>query len=395
MATLSDNDSPDGFFALAFSYSLVLTIACTITYISSKIYSSFFGQLSRFPGPLSRSLSIIPYLQDTWAGDEVQHTVELHEAYGPVVRIAPKRLSFVGSAQAWKDIHGFSKGGDKYSLSKDYHFYGTAPKGKTSLLIADNHDHARMRKILSPAFSERALKEQEPLLSRWAGLLRDKLVQNTAGGKPIDMVKMLNCATFDIMSDLSFAEPLYMLEKSEYVPWVKNVFSSIQQAAYMRCFWLFNAFTRALFYKILLKFPAIIKKRMQHEQFTNERVDRRLAADPGRPDLWTHILAKADGPDGLTRNEHYMNAGLFMLAGTETTASALIGTVYYLCRYPDVMKRLTAELRTAFPNGPRRYAPRLPHEIEIHGCGPQRDAAVSSASPDRLSSRDAPWWLCD
>lgn len=36
------------------------------------------------------------------------------------------------------------------------------------------------------------------------------------------------------MADLTFAEPLHMLEGSEYSPWVKTIFASIKIAARIR-----------------------------------------------------------------------------------------------------------------------------------------------------------------
>ena len=36
------------------------------------------------------------------------------------------------------------------------------------------------------------------------------------------------------MADLTFAEPLYMLEGSDYVPWVKTIFASIKIASRIR-----------------------------------------------------------------------------------------------------------------------------------------------------------------
>jgi len=43
-----------------------------------------------------------------------------------------------------------------------------------------------------------------------------------------------------------------------------------------------------------------------------------------------------------------VNAGLFMIAGTETTATVLSGLMYLLCLHPDKMDKLVAEVRSAF-----------------------------------------------
>ena len=86
-------------------------------------------------------------------------------------------------------------------------------------IIRDDAKHARVRRILSHSFSDRALKEQAPLFKRWSGVLVEKLTEsvNNKPNDAIDLLKMYNCTTFDIMGDLTFAEPLHMLEDGEYV----------------------------------------------------------------------------------------------------------------------------------------------------------------------------------
>jgi hypothetical protein len=58
-----------------------------------------------------------------------------------------------------------------------------------------------MRRIFAHAFSDKALKEQEPLFVKYIDLLIKKLKEASKenGDAPIDMVRMLNFTTFDIM----------------------------------------------------------------------------------------------------------------------------------------------------------------------------------------------------
>ncbi|KAK3634500.1 hypothetical protein LTR56_015228 [Elasticomyces elasticus] len=58
----------------------------------------------------------------------------------------------------------------------------------------------------------------------------------------------------------------------------------------------------------------------------------------------------SQGPEALSLDEHHSNASLFMVAGTETIATALSGTTYHLLQNPSVLAKLTVELRSAFRN---------------------------------------------
>ena len=78
-------------------------------------------------------------------------------------------------------------------------FYGHSLNNVDSAITADDANHARQRKILSHAFSDKALKEQEHLLKKWAQLFRNKLDERANGNDKADMLKFDNCTTFDVM----------------------------------------------------------------------------------------------------------------------------------------------------------------------------------------------------
>jgi cytochrome P450 len=117
----------------------------------------------------------------------------LHVQYGPVVRYAPNMLSYTDQ-RAWKDIHGFKKP----SPAKVHDSYGVPPNNTPNMLSAFDDDvHARMRRIFAHAFSDKALKEQEPLFLKYINMLVSKL-NETLKVNPeakVDMVRMLSMKT--------------------------------------------------------------------------------------------------------------------------------------------------------------------------------------------------------
>ena len=115
----------------------------------------------------------------------------------------------------------------------------------------------------------------------------------------------------------------------------------------MRCLKLYSPVTRYIVEKTLSSSPNLRKKAHEHWRYTSDRVERRLQRTPERPDLWTRILFKGDEKGGLlTLDEHKTNAATLMVAGTETTATALSGLTYYLTMNPPLLERLTREIRS-------------------------------------------------
>ncbi len=139
-----------------------------------------------------------------------------------------------------------------------------------------------------------------------------------------------------------------MLQDSKYSPWVETIFRSIKTATQFRSLRQFHAVTRFILDEILFKSKSAQLQLREHQRYTSDRVNRRLEREPDHPDFWTKILAKHEEEGGLTLEEHYSNASLFMMAGTETTATALSGTTYHLLRNPECLKKLTEEIRSAF-----------------------------------------------
>jgi len=310
--------------------------------VGTTVYDVYFGPMSKYPGPKLDAISVVPGIRSMIYGDDVKDHVALHAQYGPIVRVGPRTLSYANGATGFKDIYGFGKKG----LSKDPQFYGHTLNKVPSIITADDANHSRQRKILSHAFSDRALKEQEPLFKRWIELMRSKLQEQAERGYKVDMLKFYNCTTFDIMGDLTFAEGLNMLNDSEYSPWVKAIFNGIKAGTMIRGIKMYSKLTSYLVEEVFFNTNFVRKKQMEHWNYSKDRVDRRLARTPDRPDLWTKIIEKSEGPDGLSLGEHHSNASLFMIAGTETTATALSGTSYQLMTNPESLAKLANEIRS-------------------------------------------------
>jgi len=67
-------------------------------------------------------------------------------------------------------------------------------------------------------------------------------------------------------------------------------------------------------------------------------------------DLFDALLQARD-PDtgkGLTTEELVAEAGVLIVAGTDTTATSLTSTIFYLFHYPLAFERLIHEIRMAF-----------------------------------------------
>jgi cytochrome P450 len=122
------------------------------------------------------------------------------DKYGPVVRFAPNDISYIKSS-AWKEIYANRVAQSGEPLMRDRKYMRDMEQfGAWNLLVADPPNHARQRKQLAPAFSEKALREQEPLIMRYINHLMERLAETA--GQAVDLSGLFNFATFDIVGEV-------------------------------------------------------------------------------------------------------------------------------------------------------------------------------------------------
>jgi cytochrome P450 len=275
-------------------------------------------------------------------GSLVHHIQEFHQKYGEMVRVGPNEISCI-NAQAWHDIYGH---GSDRNFPKNPLWMSRKSNTANSILSANDTDHHRIRRLISHAFSEKALREQEPILQEYVDTLIRRLKDQVKAGwgyAVVDLVKWYNWTTFDIIGDLGFGETFGCLIDSQHHSWAAMVFNHFKAASLVTSVRFFPFVERLL----RLCLPVSIMKRQVHFQQSKEKIHRRLERGQKSADVMSYVLnSKADETMSLAEIETTFN--ILIIAGSETTASALSGTTYYLLRNPSVMTTLTKEIRSSF-----------------------------------------------
>ncbi|KAK4447093.1 putative sterigmatocystin biosynthesis P450 monooxygenase stcF [Podospora aff. communis PSN243] len=326
----------------------MLALCAVLTPVAWFIYNIYFHPLAGFPGPLLYRGTNLGKISQQMRGNITNKVYELHKIYGPVVRIAPWELSY-SSAQAWKDIYTGSpnqKSGAKEPMPSNV-IYGADEVeyfGAYSVMFQSSAvEHNRHRRILSPAFSDKSLREQEPTITKHVAMLMQRFRENA--GVPIDLVDWFNYMAFDIIGDLTFGEPFGCLEESKMHPWIHFIFANLKGMMYGQIISTMGSLGTIL--KALI--PAHLKAQVhQHASFSRIRLNARLSRSPTRPDFMTHITPHVGRANGLTPNEVLANAQILIMAGSETSATLLCGTAFFLMTNPEPYRKLKEEIRSAF-----------------------------------------------
>ncbi|KAI6379154.1 hypothetical protein MCOR25_002030 [Pyricularia grisea] len=325
--------------------STVLLIGAVLLIVSYSlgklIYNVYFHPLCEYPGPRLWAATRIPYTRYIVAGQMHKKILELHEKYGAIVRVSPDELSY-NSSNAWRDLYGHVKGktGD----------HGRDPVAtydhREGLFGAKLEDHPRFRRAISHGFSAQAMMEQQPIIAKYVDLFIKKLNQRCASGsQPLNMVQWYDFVTFDIVGDLTFGEPFNCLQNSEYHQWVTIIFENIKLAALGIQARRFPTIAKLLEYLI----PArLLKQREQHNALTSSKVSKRLEVEGERQDFMDSMLQNWKNKNEFTRIELEVTSAALIMAGSETTATALSAITYLLTKHPEAMMKLSDEVRGSF-----------------------------------------------
>lgn len=304
------------------------------------LYNLYRHPLSRFPGPKFAAASRLPFAWATFKGSLIYYIDDIHSHHGPIVRIAPNELTII-EPKAWTDIYAH-----RPQLPKDPANLIQPLNGVHSLFSADDANHQRQRRILANAFSNKSVREQEPLIGSYIDSMIQTLHEHCAR-KPttsIDVEKVYGHLILDVVGDLTFGESFHCLEKDDEHPWVANLFISTKVSFLLACLRNFPLLG-TIATGVLL--TASTKRRQAFFDYISSKIDRRLAVEVGRRDFISYVTDHMDAK-GITRDELQTNAVGFILAGSESPASTLSAATLLLLQNPEKLQKLNSEICGAF-----------------------------------------------
>jgi hypothetical protein len=184
------------FFSLVAGTGLFIA-AVGIAPVSNSLLNSadfiqrfFLHPLSHIPGPLFAKFSGIWLILLDNSGNRTKTIHQLHQKYGPVIRIGPNELSF-STREALKDIYGsnpvYSKG----------HQYGAFGK-KSLFTMRIKEEHRERQKRIAHIFSPASAAQIEPIISEHVAKLLQAI--GKFASEPMDVMLWFRMLALDVTS---------------------------------------------------------------------------------------------------------------------------------------------------------------------------------------------------
>jgi cytochrome P450 len=341
---------------MAILFLLASIIVALLLYILGVIvYRLTLHPLASYPGPFLAKITDIYLAYYAYKGSRHLAFHRAHEQYGSYVRLGPNLLS-VNTTTGLKSIYGFRSNVRKASF---YEAFPSTPKAVSVHSAIDKTQHARKRRVMSHAFSDSAIKSLEKyilanvrvgceLLGRKTQSYSDPSNEKDGGWNDAwNAAHWCEWLVFDIMGDLVFGKAFGMLES----PINRFATQLVGNAAHRHLICgthlaIHNWHLDKLFFR------KIAGQRAQYMQYSKgQAVERtKLGVDVDRKDFFYYLLNAKDSETGkgFSMDELWGESNLLIIAGSDTTSTAMAGTMFYLAHNPSAMQKVCKEIRETF-----------------------------------------------
>lgn len=274
------------------------------------------------------------------------HMRELHDRYGPIVRIGPNLLD-IAMPEVIKTVYGSDT---NWRKTEFYQNHSLSYNGKTTYTIFSEPDpanHARLKRPIAKFFSQGNVLTKEMFVDKVVEDMCQQL-NKSSGNQSCDFGEWISFCSWDILGLMVFGQAFGYVEKGR--DFDGTLKSSSGLADY------FCTVGQMPFLDHLLDKNPIMRigppnlgnvGRVATEQLAKRLQKRNDDRQPDVPDFLQHFVdAKNSNPE-VTEGDVLANALAALAAGAETTAITLRSIFYYSLKNPEIYSRLESEILAA------------------------------------------------
>ncbi|EAA64872.1 hypothetical protein AN2040.2 [Aspergillus nidulans FGSC A4] len=324
-------------------------------HLAKCIYNLFFHPLSHIPGPWLAAATYLPeFYHDVVRGGRYTTQIQqMHEKYGPIVRINPHELH----CNDHRFINEIYAGGTRKRDKPVHQVTGSEAAAHATFSTTDHDVHRMRRNALAKFFSRAQVLRLEPTVRGLAERLCDKMLR-TEKGRPFHVGAAYSQFTADVISGYCLGENLGLMGQEG---WEEQIVDEVATVLRLGCtlrfvpWWKHVLGVVLLIRKQLVGSPkessdALIVGMPNH--IRKAQADIKIMDGKGNgngpetiPTTVFTSLLQSDLPPQEKTFERMTSEGISLFAaGTATVSWALTVATYHLLTKPAILQRLTAEV---------------------------------------------------
>lgn len=329
----------------------LLVVGSVTSSITRRIYAWY--RLRHIKGPFWAAFSRWWLVRHVSGGTMHLDLYEVNEKYGALARIGPDTL-VTCDPELLRRMLGVRT---NYRRSDWYVAMRLDPSRDNVLSQRDDTRHNELRAKMAAGYSGKEVENLENRIDQCVldlcQLIERKYLSTEQDYKPLDFGRKAQYFTLDVISNVAFDEPFGFLDNDadihRYIQTTEENLPAIILVSVLP--WLNWALQSPLLKSLLPseKDPIGLGKIIG---IAKEVVGKRFGPDKKvQRDMLGSFIAH-----GLTQKEAESETLVQILAGSDTTATALRGTLLHILSTPRVHARLLAEIAAAAPSRPIKDA---------------------------------------
>ncbi|KAF7548101.1 hypothetical protein G7046_g8791 [Stylonectria norvegica] len=337
----------------------------------------WFSPLAHIPGPRLAALTQYYefYYDIVLGGQYTFKIIDMHEKYGPIVRINPWEIH-VGDPDFFSELYaGPSRRREKWSFYTQQfgaprmsqpRFHVLSPStddtAESTLATIDHNLHRLRRSALNPLFSTQTVRNLQPVIEERVDALLDSFLNyaKVSNGQPLDVMYPFSAFTNDVINEYAFARSDHLVEKSDFGAEVtNNLLIGTHMGPFVKHLnWVLtivNALPETLSSRCIPGWGGFIKMKNDilehiHEIQATQSTDKWLL-DTSHPTIFHELLSSKSLPPREKVPSRLAQEGQILVqGGTLTTSWAISLATFHLLNRPSTLRKLRDELFEAIPD---------------------------------------------
>ncbi|KAI1392904.1 trichodiene oxygenase [Hypoxylon trugodes] len=282
------------------------------------LYRLFLHPLAQFPGPKLAAITrwYEAYYDVICDGQYTFKLAELHQEYGPIIRISPHELH-VNDPSFFEKLYRQDGRWDKYDWCMEA--FGAQ---SATIHTVDHYAHKRRRAALNPFFSRKKVADSQNIIQRATEKLCYRLCQ-FQGTDNVHLGSAISALTRDVSTEFLFGRSFNHLDDEDFhssiITMHQNGGKIWRVTKHMRWYDIFTA--------------------------SSESSQRDLKEDSQEKHTLVHQILESDLPrDEKTLDRLYNDVVTISSAGFETSAHVMRNIIYYVYKNDEILRKLRDEL---------------------------------------------------
>ncbi|KAL2689500.1 hypothetical protein Neosp_003554 [[Neocosmospora] mangrovei] len=311
--------------------------------IQLVIQRLWLSPLAHIPGPKLAALTQYYefYYDFVLGGQYTFKIIDMHEKYGPIVRINP-----------W-EVHS---GAPRTRVPHPNALTGPNTATEGSLAAIDHSLHKLRRSALNPFSSTQTVRKLQPVIEERVDALLDAFLNyaEVSNGQPLDVMYPYSAFTNDVINEYAFARSDHLVEKSDFGAEVTNdlligthMGPCVQQLDWVLT--LVNALPESISNRCMPGWGGFLKMKndiLEHiHSIDPPQSTGKWTMDGGHPTMLSRPRSMR-----VKQSPQVQEGQILVQGGTLTTSWAMSLATFHLLNRPETLRKLRDELFAAIPD---------------------------------------------